>query len=187
MNITLNEKNIEKIQSSYEIIILNKIKYLSPQEQELFRNINFFKKSFNTHFDMKNKRLYISCLKFEKENQKTAFATAIRFIKNLNIKDIKIDIFQSKKELKIQTIIEGLILGNYEFLRYKSEKNEEKTKNIPIIFLSGKDSSQDVEQAYECGGIDYVVKPFITIELITKVNSYVRLKRLEDRFGASYV
>ena len=37
-------------------------------------------------------------------------------------------------------------------------KNEEKTKNIPIIFLSGKDSSQDVEQAYECGGIDYVVK-----------------------------
>ena len=61
-------------------------------------------------------------------------------------------------------------------------KNKEKTKNIPIIFLSGKDSSQDVEQAYECGGIDYVVKPFVTIELITKANSYVRLKQLEDKF-----
>ena len=61
-------------------------------------------------------------------------------------------------------------------------KNEEKTKNIPIIFLSGKDSSQDIEQAYECGGIDYVVKPFVTIELITKANSYVRLKQLEDKF-----
>ena len=61
-------------------------------------------------------------------------------------------------------------------------KNEEKTKNIPIIFLSGKDSSQDVEQAYECGGIDYVVKPCVTIELITKANSYVRLKQLEDKF-----
>ncbi|MBP7226575.1 MAG: leucyl aminopeptidase [Aliarcobacter sp.] len=145
MNITLNEKNIEKIQSSYEIIILNKIKYLSPQEQELFRNINFFKKSFNTHFDMKNKRLYISCLKFEKENQKTAFATAIRFIKNLNIKDIKIDILQSKKELKIQTIIEGLILGNYEFLRYKSEKNEEKTKNIQISIASSKKEKAKLE------------------------------------------
>ena len=59
---------------------------------------------------------------------------------------------------------------------------EVKTKKIPIIFLSGKDSSQDIEQAYECGGIDYVVKPFITIELITKVNSYVRLKQLEDKF-----
>ena len=66
-------------------------------------------------------------------------------------------------------------------------KNNNKTKDIPIIFLLGKNSSQDISQAYESGGIDYVVKPFITIELITKVNSYVRLKRLEDRFGASYV
>ncbi|WP_368029777.1 response regulator [Arcobacter sp. s6] len=61
-------------------------------------------------------------------------------------------------------------------------KNNENTKNIPIIFLSGKDSTQDIEQAYEVGGIDYIVKPFITIELITKVNSYVRLKQLEDKF-----
>ncbi|MBU0925263.1 response regulator [bacterium] len=66
-------------------------------------------------------------------------------------------------------------------------KNNDKTKNIPIVFLSGKDSSQDIAQAYEYGGIDYVVKPFITIELITKVNSYVRLKILEDRLKAGYV
>ena len=61
-------------------------------------------------------------------------------------------------------------------------KSNNRTKNIPVIFLSGKDSSQDIEQAYEYGGIDYVIKPFITIELITKVNSYVRLKQLEDKF-----
>ncbi len=63
-------------------------------------------------------------------------------------------------------------------------KNDERTKNIPIIFLSGKDSSSDIEQAYESGGIDYVVKPFIRIELITKANSYVRLKQLEDKFAS---
>ena len=61
-------------------------------------------------------------------------------------------------------------------------KSNDKTKNIPIIFLSGKDFSTDIEKAYEVGGIDYVVKPFITIELITKVKSYTRLKQLEDRF-----
>ena len=66
-------------------------------------------------------------------------------------------------------------------------KSNNRTKNIPLIFLSGKDSSQDIEQAYEYGGIDYVIKPFITIELITKVNSYVRLKILEDKLKASYV
>jgi putative two-component system response regulator len=67
----------------------------------------------------------------------------------------------------------------------KRLKSDNKTKKIPIIFLSGKDSSEDVEQAYECGGIDYIVKPFVTIELITKANSYVRLKQLEDKFGIS--
>ena len=46
-------------------------------------------------------------------------------------------------------------------------KSNDKTKNIPIIFLSGKDSSTDIGKAYEVGGIDYVVKPFITIELMT--------------------
>jgi len=61
-------------------------------------------------------------------------------------------------------------------------KKDEKNKNIPIVFLSGKDSTSDIEQAYEVGGIDYVVKPFITIELLTKANTYVRLKQLEDKF-----
>ncbi len=62
----------------------------------------------------------------------------------------------------------------------KKIKSNEKTKDIPVIFLSGKDSTEDIEKAYESGGIDYVVKPFITIELITKVNSYSKLKKYED-------
>lgn len=60
-------------------------------------------------------------------------------------------------------------------------KKNEKTKDIPIIFLSGKDSTSDIERAYEVGGVDYVVKPFISIELITKANNYIKLKELEDR------
>lgn len=61
-------------------------------------------------------------------------------------------------------------------------KLDEKTKDIPIVFLSGKDSTSDIEKAYESGGLDYVVKPFISIELITKSNTYVRLKNLEEKF-----
>ena len=78
---------------------------------------------------------------------------------------------------RTNTLVDWKKIPPFEYARSPS-----KTKNIPIIFLSGKDSSQDVEQAYECGGIDYVVKPFVTIELITKANSYVRLKQLEDKF-----
>lgn len=59
-------------------------------------------------------------------------------------------------------------------------KEDARTNKIPIIFLSGKDSTSDIERAYEVGGLDYVIKPFISIELTTKANTYIKLKKLED-------
>lgn len=58
-------------------------------------------------------------------------------------------------------------------------KSNKSTNKIPIIFLSGKDSSSDIEEAYESGGIDYIIKPFISIELVTKVNTYIKLRHFE--------
>ena len=57
-------------------------------------------------------------------------------------------------------------------------KTDEKTKKIPIIFLSGHDSSEDIQKAYEVGGADYIIKPFIEIELKTKVAVQVELAKL---------
>lgn len=63
-------------------------------------------------------------------------------------------------------------------------KDKDNMKNTPIVFLSGKDATSDIELAYESGGVDYIVKPFVTIELITKANNYVRLKQLEDKYSS---
>ena len=145
MNITLNQQKINETQSSLEIVILNKIKYLPIELKELLNNINFFKKSFNTHYDIKNNKLYVSCLKLKDEELKTAFASAIRFFKNLNIQDIKIDIIQSKKELSIQTIVEGLVLGNYEFLKYKSSNKIDKNSLIEIFIENSFKSKKKLE------------------------------------------
>ena len=145
MNITLNQQKINETQSSLEIVILNKIKYLPIELKELLNNINFFKKSFNTHYDIKNNKLYVSCLKLKDEELKTAFASAIRFFKNLNIQDRKIDIIQSKKELSIQTIVEGLVLGNYEFLKYKSSNKIDKNSLIEIFIENSFKSKKKLE------------------------------------------
>lgn len=58
-------------------------------------------------------------------------------------------------------------------------KKDEKTSDIPVIFLSDKDSSEDIKRAYEVGGIDYIVKPFLDIELKTKVAVHSELSRLK--------
>lgn len=161
MNITLNKKNLPNSDSCVEIILLKNIKNLEKKEKKLFKNINFNKKSFNTHFDIKNSKLYISCLKLKDENIKVAFSTAIRFLKNIKIENIKIDIIQSKKEIDIQNIVEGLVLGNYEFLKYKSSQNEEKIKNVQIYIESSNKNKEELEENFQkaliiCNSVNYV-------------------------------
>ena len=61
----------------------------------------------------------------------------------------------------------------------KQLKSDARTADIPVIFLSGKDSSDDIQQAYEVGGIDYIIKPFMDIELKTKVAIHTELSQLK--------
>ena len=81
---------------------------------------------------------YLACEKQKNEDLKLAVCSAIRAIKKLNIKSVKLSLVQNDKELKIQDLVEGLELGFYEFSRYKSE--EKKKKDLQII-ISAKNSN----------------------------------------------
>lgn len=61
-------------------------------------------------------------------------------------------------------------------------KKDEKTKHIPILFLSAKGTVQDITQGLDCGADDYITKPFDYKELLARIR--VRLKR-NDGGGAS--
>ena len=49
-------------------------------------------------------------------------------------------------------------------------KSEEKTKDIPIIFLTAQHNIEYVAKAFEVGGADYITKPFNVSELKARVN-----------------
>lgn len=55
-------------------------------------------------------------------------------------------------------------------------------KNIktPIIFLTAKDEEQDVVLGLELGADDYVIKPFRTRELISRINNILRRYEKEN-------
>lgn len=57
-------------------------------------------------------------------------------------------------------------------------KDDIKTKDIPIIFITSKSDELSIEKAYDIGGIDYVTKPFKPKELLAKVNREVKLQLL---------
>jgi len=62
-------------------------------------------------------------------------------------------------------------------------KKDKQTRDIVIIFLSGRDSLEDIQKAYEVGGVDYIIKPFIDIELKTKVALHSQLIELKKEIA----
>lgn len=54
-----------------------------------------------------------------------------------------------------------------------------RTKNIPVILLTAKDSIKDKVKGLNLGADDYITKPFESVELIARINALLR--RCEKR------
>ncbi|MDY7016222.1 MAG: adenylate/guanylate cyclase domain-containing protein, partial [Cyanobacteriota bacterium] len=55
-------------------------------------------------------------------------------------------------------------------------KADERTREIPVIFISALDSPVDKVKAFEMGGVDYVTKPFEAVEVLARVETHLRLQ-----------
>jgi DNA-binding response OmpR family regulator len=65
-------------------------------------------------------------------------------------------------------------------------KKSEKTKHIPVIFLTAKTDSESIVKGFELGGVDYITKPFNVSELISRVKTHVELKRTREDLIEAY-
>lgn len=80
-------------------------------------------------------------------------------------------------ESKIESNVYDIIIldvmlpdGNgFELCKYIKE-----SKDIPIIFLTAKDDEKDVVNGFNLGADDYVIKPFRTMELISRIYNVLR-------------
>ncbi|MGC9044739.1 MAG: hybrid sensor histidine kinase/response regulator [Myxococcota bacterium] len=61
----------------------------------------------------------------------------------------------------------------------KRIKTEERFADIPVIFISGLSDIKDKISAFESGGVDYIVKPFQKEEVILRVDTHIRILRLQ--------
>lgn len=53
------------------------------------------------------------------------------------------------------------------------------TRAIPVIFISALDDALDKVRAFDCGGVDYVTKPFNAAEVLARVGSQLKISRLQ--------
>ncbi|MBF0211072.1 MAG: response regulator [Desulfamplus sp.] len=59
-------------------------------------------------------------------------------------------------------------------------KADERTRQIPIIFISALTETLDKIKAFEVGGVDYVTKPFQFEEVYARVKTHLNLKRVQQ-------
>lgn len=64
-------------------------------------------------------------------------------------------------------------------------KQDPKNKHIPIIFLTG--SENDSSEAFAAGGVDYIVKPVRSEELVARVKTHLMLSTLVESLDRANV
>jgi DNA-binding response OmpR family regulator len=105
----------------------------------------------------------------KEKNYKIALATdgesAMKILENNKIDLILLDIMMPG-------------MDGFEVCRLLKEKEE--TKEIPIIFLTARNETEDIIKGFELGGVDYISKPFNKEELFARVNNHIQLKIAKD-------
>ena len=61
----------------------------------------------------------------------------------------------------------------------KCLKQQETTRQIPVIFLSALNDVEDKVKAFEAGGVDYISKPFQEAEVLSRVQTHLKLRQLQ--------
>ena len=60
-------------------------------------------------------------------------------------------------------------------------KSKEKTKDIPIIFMTALTDTVDKVKGFELGAADYITKPFQHEEVLARVNAHINLRQLQKK------
>lgn len=67
------------------------------------------------------------------------------------------------------------------FMVCENLKEDDQTKEIPVIFISALDDIQDKIKAFQVGGVDYITKPFHYEEVSARVKTHISLQHVRKQ------
>jgi len=92
---------------------------------------------------------------------------------------------QAFKRLKILPLPDLILLDimmpgmdGYDVCR--KLKGDNTTRDIPVIFITGKNDEQDEAKGFQAGAVDYITKPFSPLIALARVKTHIELKRRGD-------
>lgn len=102
---------------------------------------------------------------------------------NLSSEGFEIDVAASAEEAlnkpleSYHLILLDVMMGGMSGYKMADIVRKERQLDIPIIFLTAKDSENDLLTGFNVGGDDYVVKPFSIKEVIVRIRAILKRGR----------
>jgi PAS domain S-box-containing protein len=69
----------------------------------------------------------------------------------------------------------------YQVLRILRAR--EKTRDVPVVVMTGLDGDDEIAKAFEAGADDFVRKPFKPVELVARIRGQLRLRGVMDKLA----
>jgi diguanylate cyclase (GGDEF)-like protein len=94
-----------------------------------------------------------------------------------------LDILEEEKVDLILLDIMMPLMNGYDVC--KILKQNQKTKDIPVVFITAMSDEESIEKAYLVGGSDYITKPFKPRELLARVKKELQVQSLIQELESS--
>ncbi|BCD62020.1 leucyl aminopeptidase [Nitratiruptor sp. YY08-26] len=149
MKIKIEDKKLHEIQADIEIIFVidENLDHKWVKDKEELKKLGFKGEVEEMAFLPEKGRLYIGA-KLDHDEIRIAASKAVKALKGKEFKKAKAGVYiQNCPITNIKAFVEGAILGNYSFDKYKSKKEEKGLKEIILANEEYADKSFTLENA----------------------------------------
>ena len=74
-------------------------------------------------------------------------------------------------------------MNGFEYCRIL--KKDVRTRDIPVVFISGLTSPEDRIKGFELGAVDFITKPFERTEVLARVNTHLKMYNMQKELALS--
>src|SRR5689334_17425941 len=72
-------------------------------------------------------------------------------------------------------LLDVMMTGADGFETCRRLGRDERTAQIPVLFISARTDTASIVEGFRAGGVDYVTKPFQAEEVLSRANTHLRL------------
>lgn len=131
MNLKLINKKIDDIKADILVKFITAKELKTSKKNKLLTQAGFKAEQDTTCFLHEKGLLYCGLEEKTNDNLRSVSSAMIKALKSSNYKSAKISVIDDKT---LSGLVDGIVLGGYEFTKYKSEPKKDKVKSISLAY-----------------------------------------------------